>query len=217
MTPLPTRIGTSATAPRTRLTSASGVAWPVAGPGDDERVGQSAVHEIPRGLVDVDRAQRHRVLAADVGEDRHVGAEQAPVAERAVRVGLHDALVGEHRAGVDVDADEFGADRGGDGQRRARVVLQHVHAERGSRQRSADLGGDHADGRHGGRLDAPGRERRVAEVLDEHRVHAALDEGVGVGECGGHDARHRPVPSRAAGQRREVDHADDRALESHQR
>jgi len=78
-------------------------------------------------------------------------------------------------------------------------------------------GGDDAHGRHRGRLDAPRRERRVAEILDEHRIGAALDQGVGVRERGGHDAGHRPVPSRTPGQGREVDHSDDRARETHQR
>src|SRR5437899_1757938 len=67
------------------------------------------------------------------------------------------------------------------------------------------------------RLDAARREGHVVEVLDEHRVDAALDQGAGIRERRSHDARHRPVPPRAAGQGREVDHADDRALELHQR
>ena len=66
-------------------------------------------------------------------------------------------------------------------------------------------------------LDAARREGHVVEVLDEHRVDAALDQGAGIRERRSHDARHRPVPPRAAGQGREVDHADDRALELHQR
>ena len=73
------------------------------------------------------------MLAADVGEDCDVDAEQAPIAERAIRVGLDDALVGEHRARMDVDANELGADRRGHRERRARVVLEHVHAQEDSR------------------------------------------------------------------------------------
>ena len=175
------------------------------------------MHEVPRGLLEIGRRQRHRVLAADVGEDRDVDAEQAPVAERAVRVGLDDALVGQHRARVDVDADELGADRGGHGQRRARVVLQDVHAQVRSRQRLPHLGGYDAHRRHRGGLDAAGGERRIAEILDEDGVDAALDQRARVRERGFHDAGHRPVPARTAGQGQEVDHADDRALESHQR
>ena len=175
------------------------------------------MHEVARRLLDLDGRQRHRVLAADVGEDRDVHAEQAAVAQRVVGVGMDHPLVGEHRAGVDVDADERRTDRGGDGQRRARVVLQHVDPEGRGRVGAPDLGGHDAHGGDGRRLDAAGGEGRVAEVLDEQRVDPALDQRAGVRERGGDHAGHRAVPAGAAGQGREVHHADQRARESHQR
>ena len=57
---------------------------------DDEAVGEAAVHEIARVLLEVDRRQRHGVLAADVGEDPHVGAEQPAVAQEVVGVGIQN-------------------------------------------------------------------------------------------------------------------------------
>src|SRR2546427_5736253 len=70
--------------------------------GDDQRVGETPVHEVPRRLLDLDRGQGHGVLATDVGEDRDRDTEQPPVAERPVGVGLDDPLVGEDRARVDI-------------------------------------------------------------------------------------------------------------------
>jgi hypothetical protein len=128
---------------------------------------------------------------------------------------VHDALVGEHGAGVDVDADERAAGGDGDGQRRARVVLQDVDAEGHAGQRAPHLGGDDGHGRHRGRGHALGRERRVAVVLDEQRVDAALDEGARVGEGPRDDGVHRAVPAGASGQRRQMDHADERAGDAH--
>ena len=81
----------------------------------------------------------------------------------------------------------------------ARVVLQHVHAERRPGEGAADLRSDHAHGRYGGGLDAAGREGRVAEVLDEERVDTALDQRAGVGQRRRDDPRHRAVPPRTAG------------------
>src|SRR6266571_5356726 len=97
----------------------------------DEHVGEPAVGEVARGLLELDGDERDRVLAPDVREDAGLRAEQPPVAERVVGVGLDDPLVGDDGARVDVDADEPAADGGDDGQRRARVVLEHVDAERG--------------------------------------------------------------------------------------
>src|SRR5205807_6355308 len=99
-----------------------------------------AVGEVARGLLELDGDERNRVLAPDVREDAGLRAEQPPVAERVVGVGLDDPLVGADGARVDVDADESAADGGGDGQRRERVVLEHVTAERGLGERPPDLG-----------------------------------------------------------------------------
>jgi hypothetical protein len=175
------------------------------------------MHEIARHLLGLHRGERDGVLAAHVGDDRHVDAEESAVAQRAVGVGLDDALIGEHCARVHVDADELGADSRGDAQGRPRVVLQHVEAQARARKLAPNLGGHDAHGRHGGGLDAAGREGRVAEILDQERVDAAVDERPGVGQRRGDHVAHRAGPPRTAGQGDQVHHADDRALESHQR
>src|SRR5438132_669016 len=140
----------------------------------DERVGEPAVGEVARGLLELDGNERDRVLAPDVREDQGLDAEQPPVAERVVGVGLDDALIGDDGARVDVDADEPTADGGGDGERRARVVLEHVDSERSLGEGPADLRGDRRHAGDRGRLDASSRELRVAEVLHEQRVDPAL-------------------------------------------
>src|SRR5712691_6356123 len=183
--------------------------------GDDEGVGQASMHEIARLLLELDGRHRRRMLALDVGEDLDVGAEEPAVTQRVIGLGLHDALVGHDGAGVDVDADELGAGRGGNGQRGARVVLQHVDADGHAGQGAADGGHEDGHGRDGAGLDVARRERRVPVVLDEQGVHAALDEDGGVGHRGHGRALHRAVPAGAAGQRRQVNHADERASQAH--
>ena len=167
------------------------------------------MREVARVLLEIDRGQRNGVLAAHVGEDGDVDAEHAPVAQRVVRIGVHEALIGQHGAGMDVDADEAGADRARHRQRGARVVLQHVDAKRGRGQGAADRTRHHGEAGHGGRLHAAGRKRRVAVVLDEHGVHAVLDQRAGVVDGGADDPLHGAFPARTAWQRRDVDHPDE--------
>ena len=176
--------------------------------GDDQAVRQSAVHQVTGLELEVERCQRRGVLAADVGVDLHRGAQEPAVTQSVVGVGLHEALIGDDGAGVDVDPDEAGADRARNGQRGARVALEHVDAERRGGAGPPDLVGDHGEGGDRGGLDPPRRERGVAPVLDEHRVHAAIHQRARVGERGGDDALHGAGPARAARQRRDVDHAD---------
>ena len=185
VTPLPIRSGTSGTALRTRLDLAERRRLARRRARDDQRIGETAVHEIARRLLGSRRARGNGVLAAGVGENRDVDAREA-AGSRSVpyALGLDDALVGrEHvhprRA---IDADELGADRGGDRQRRARVVLQDVQRPglRGEDARrtsaattltAATVAGSTRPGVKG-----------VAEVLDRERVHAAVDERAGVGQ-----------------------------------
>src|SRR5213592_2473468 len=131
----------------------------------DERVGEPAVDEITRGLLGLDGNERHRVLAADVGEDQDLHAEQPPVAQRVVGVGLDDPLVGDDGAGVDVDPDELAADSGGDGRGGACVVFEHIDAEQGLVEGVADLRRDRRHAGHRRRRHAPGRKGRVTVVL----------------------------------------------------
>src|SRR5262249_41516530 len=153
--------------------------------------------------------QRHRVLAPDVGEDRELYAEQAAVAQCAVRVGVHETLVGQHGAGVDVDTDEAGAHGAGDGERGTGVVLEDVDTQRGLRDRAADLGGQHGEAGDGGGLHAGGRERRVTGVLEGQGGHAVVHEGARVTDGSGDEALHGAVPERAAGQWAGVNHSDE--------
>ena len=134
--------------------------------------------------------------------------EQAALTQGGVGVALHETLIGDHGARVDVGADEDGASGAGHPERRARVVAKHVDAERHGGPGGADGARHHAEGRHRPGLSAAGREGDIAEVLYEERVEASLDEGLGIGEGAIEHVRHRALPARASGERRQVHHAD---------
>jgi hypothetical protein len=118
-------------------------------------------------------------------------------------------LIGHHRARVDVDADELRAHRRRHRERGLRIGAQDIDAE-GQRDGAADLGRHRGHGRHARGVHAPGGERHVAEVLHEEGVDAAVREGLRVGEGGARDLLQGAGPARAAGERLEMHHADDR-------
>ncbi len=112
---------------------------------------------------------------------------------------------------MDVDPDERGVGGRRDRQRGAGVVAEHVDPDR----HVDGVGQCRRDGRHlrdDVFRNVIGMERRVAEVLEDDAVDAARLEPGGILECAGSDGPAVAVESRCAGERREVNHADNGAV-----
>lgn len=152
----------------------------------DDGIGAPSQQDVVRGLAGRERDEGSGVFDEDVREEPEViGAEALAVPQGRGRFAFDEALIGDVRADVDVDAHERRARRRGDAQRGERIVAEAVHADgqpRGSDDRLHQHG-------HGGDLVrgeavtfAPLEERRGAEVLDDDRRHAARAEGLGVAQ-----------------------------------
>ena len=148
------------------------------------------------------------VLDVDIGEDLRLRTNALPIAQGVIGVAFDQPLVGQHRAGVDVDADERAAADGAQRQRGAGVVAQDVEAD-GEVHGLADgaAGGGHGGDGLGG--DAALGEGHIAEVLDEEGVGAAALVGAGVVHGELDHGFHIAPPARRAGQGLEVDDADE--------
>ena len=94
-----------------------------------------------------------------------------------------DSLVRDHRARVDVDADEARPHRRGHREGGQRVGAQDVDAEREG-DGAADLHRHRGHRGHARGVYSPRGERHVAEILDEESVDTALGEGLRVGKGG---------------------------------
>ena len=123
-------------------------------------------------------------------------------------ISVDQPLVGEHRAAVDIHADETAAARGAQGKGGAGVIAQDVKAD-GQGDGLADGATNRGHGGDGFGADGGFGERDVAEVLDEDRVCAALLVGAGIGDGGFDEGRELAAPARCAGQRGEVNNADE--------
>ena len=66
----------------------------------------------------------------DVSKDLSLGTELLPIPQGLVGVTFDDALIGEHCAGVDVDADETSIARGAKSEGSASIVAQYVETDR---------------------------------------------------------------------------------------
>src|SRR5206468_2643962 len=73
---------------------------------NDQRIGQSALQGVVRRVFDLEIPKRDSMFDMHVGKNGCGRANSFAVADGSVGVALDDALVGEHRAGVNVDADE---------------------------------------------------------------------------------------------------------------
>ncbi len=156
------------------------------------------MHAVARLVLDGHGGERGGVLRLHVGEEGDLRSEEATVAKGVVSPRGENALIGDHRTRVHVDADEARAHRHRDGECGQRVGAQGVDAER-QRDGAADLGRHRGHGGHARRVHAPGREGNVTEVFDEEGVDAAVREGLRIGEGGPRDIVHRAGPARAAG------------------
>jgi len=180
-------------------------------PGDDDTVREAAGRGLGQRLRAVARRQRRRVFYIDVGEQAHVRVDALAEPHRLVCAPFEHALVGDARADVDVDADEVGASGRGDGDRRRPVVAEHVHPDRAVGG-LADRPGQRREFRDDVVRYALGVERRVAEVLDDHRVDAAVGQSLGVaaGRLVERVSSRLGVVPRRARQRRQMHHPDHR-------
>jgi hypothetical protein len=183
------------------------------GAGDDDRVREAALGRVGQRLRLVALVgKRRRVFHVHVREDADV-ARVDPLAEsgRLVRSPLEDPLVGHASADVDVDADEVTAGGCGGRDRPRAVVPEDVDPDR-EVGRLADRPGEARQVGDDVRRDVLGVERGVAEVLDHQGVDAAGGEpfGVTAGDLVEALAAAPGVVAGRAGQRRQVDHPDDR-------
>ena len=119
------------------------------------------------------------MLDVDIRKDLRCGTNAPAIAQGVVGIAFDQALVGQHRAGVHVDANKGPVANGAQRQRGAGVVAQDVEAD-GKFDRIADraTGGGHGGDGLGG--DAAPGERHVAEVLDEEGVRAAALVSMGI-------------------------------------
>ena len=207
-TPLPMRTGWS-TALLDGPHALEGWRVGAAGARDDDGVGAAALGEVGGGVLDGHVEERRRVLDVDVAQDGHVAVERAAQARQLRGTALDDALVGHVGADDDVAADEVGAhdrrDREGLEARVAQEVDTDREVGRLAHGPHDDGHGGHGDGRH--RL---AEEGRVADVLDDHGIHAgALEEG-SLRQRVFDDLVQAQLAAGRAGQRRQVDHAEER-------
>ena len=181
--------------------------------GHDEGVGPGALGEIAGDLGRIERRQRHGMLDEQIGPDLDADAPGGALAQQVGRRAFDQPLVGQHRAGEHVDANELRLGGGGSGECGACVVAQHVDAEREVAQRP-----DRAGGR-GQRRDRLGPDRGaveglVAVILDEDALESAFQIGLGIAARAREDRRDCPAVARGSRQRRQVDDAEDRLVMS---
>jgi hypothetical protein len=116
-------------------------------------------------------------------------------------------LIGEHRAGVDVNADEASVAPGTKRKRGTGVVAQNVEADREfDCSANGAAGGGHCRDSFGS--DVCFGERDIAEVFNEEGVSAAAFVCAGIGNGSGDYFFKVALPARRAGERTEVDDAD---------
>ena len=123
------------------------------------------------------------------------GREARSFAERVVGVAFDDALVREHRAAVDVDAEKIATTSSAQGERGAGVVAEDVVADGQFHRRAHGATGGGHRGESFGR-DAGFGERHVAEIFNDEAVRAAAFVGDGIGDSGANNFRHRCAMAR---------------------
>lgn len=175
--------------------------------GDDEGIRQAALKSVTSAIFDRQVAQRNGVLHEDIGKDFDLRTELAPAAKGVVGIAFNEPLIGEHCAGVNVDADETSVACGTKGERCARIVAEDVEAD-GQFDCGANgaTGGSHSSDSFGS--DVCFGEWNVTEVFDEKRVSAAAFVGLGVGDCSSDYFFQVALPARRAGERLDVNDTD---------
>ena len=147
------------------------------------------------------------MLHVHVGGDHGLRGQALALAQRACRLPLQDALVRHHGAGVHIDAQEGGLGGGAQAQPGAGVVAQHVHAQGQTVHLLRHDAQGQRQGRHGLRWHRTAEEGLIAEVLDDHGVGTALDQGPGIGASALLHHLHRARVAWRTGRGRKVHHA----------
>jgi hypothetical protein len=179
--------------------------------GNDEGVGETALKSVASGIFDRQVAQRDSVFDKDIGKDFSLRTKLLAVPQGVVGIAFDEALIGEHCASVNVDADETSIASDTKGESRPGIVAEDVEADR-----EFDCGANGAaNGGHGGDgfgSDVCFGERNIAEVFDEERVSAAAYVGLGVGNGGSDYFFPVASPARRAGEGMEVDDTDEKLV-----
>jgi hypothetical protein len=178
---------------------------------NDEGIGETAFKCVAGGIFDRQIAERHSMFHEDVRKDLSLGTELMAVSECVVGIAFDQTLVGEHCAGVNVDADEASAARGTKRQRSAGVVAKDVEAD-GQLDRGANgtAGGSHRG--DGFVSDVCFGKRNVTEVFDEKRVSTSAFVAVGISNGGGDYLFQVTLPARRAREGMEVDDTDEKLV-----
>ena len=163
--------------------------------GNDQHIGLATTVRIAGDLERVRARRRQRVFHQNVGADGDGDAQLATQAQGLVRATGDPALIGQQRTRVNVDPHEGRAAGRGNGQRRMRIVAQHIDAKR--------KGGCAcqpncycAQRGHGLRWHLIWIERRITEVLHQQCIEPGLGQGTGVAQRALHYAGHRAAPAR---------------------
>ncbi len=149
------------------------------------------------------------MLDVDVAQDRDVVVERAAQSGELSGTALDEALVRDIGTDDHVAADEVRAYERGDGHCLQARVAQEVdpHRERGLAAHFADDDAHRGDGHSWHRL---AEERRVAHVLDDEPIETGALKDRRLLERDLDDLVEAQLAARRAGQRRQVDHADER-------
>ena len=147
------------------------------------------------------------MLNEDIRKDFDLRTESLPAAEGVVGVAFDQALIGQHGASVDIDADETTVACRAKGECSAGIVAEDIEAD-GQIYCGANGATRGGHGGHGLGSDVCFRERNVTEIFDEERVSTSAFVGVGVSNGSGDYSFQVALPARRAGEGMEVDDAD---------
>jgi hypothetical protein len=118
-------------------------------------------------------------------------------------------LIGQHRAGVNVDANKIAIASRRQSQRGMSIVAQDIETDR-QLDGIANRASGHRHARNRFRSNGRFCERHIAEIFDDDRVRAAFFIGMRVGDRFANDLRQFFVISWRTGQRREMDDSNER-------
>jgi len=168
---------------------------PGADAGNDDGIRESAIQRVMGGIFEGPIAERDGVFDVDIGEDLRAGTNGLAIAQGVEGVTLDDALVGEHRAAVDIDANKTAIAGSAQGKRGAGVIAQNIETD-GQRDGLTDSATNRGHGGDGFGADGRFGERHIAKVFDEHRVRAPLGVSPGIGNGALADAGEVAAPAR---------------------
>ena len=175
---------------------------------DNQGVGSAAIERIVRRVFNGEVAKWHGVFDVDIRKQERFRANPLPIANRVKRVAFDDALVRQHRPGMDVDAHKTSAARSAQGEGGMGVIAQNIETD-GNTNRRTDGRTRDGHGRHSFGTDIAFGEWRVSKVFDDYCVDAATCVSPGISDRMVDSESKVTTPSRRTGQRRKMNHAND--------